>query len=88
MNENAPKILDQDDFVLHPMVWTGSGEIVGNHVTVTIRAYDGVYKCFARVERAMGHNTAVAGLAISLDDANASVVQAVCKMLEADGENK
>ena len=52
MNENAPKILDQDDFVLHPMVWTGSGEIVGNHVTVTIRAYDGVYKCFARVEHA------------------------------------
>jgi len=80
------RILDQDDFIVRAIVWYGSGEVVGNWVTVTVREYDGIFSWFAKVEDTMGHRLAAVGLANSFDEAHGAIMRAVCKMLEVEDE--
>jgi hypothetical protein len=82
------RILDQDDFVVSPIVWYGSGEVVGNWVVVTIRDFEGLFNWFARVEDTMGYRVAKTGLKLSYEEAFGSAMHAVCEMLEVEDEEE
>lgn len=78
--------LDQDNFVVSPIVWYGDGEVIGNWVVVTIRDFEGLFKWFARVEDTMGYRSAKTGIESSFEDAYRSAIRAVGELLEVEDE--
>ncbi|MCP4573265.1 MAG: hypothetical protein GY838_13000 [bacterium] len=73
--------IDQDDLGIEPLVWWGSGEVVGNWVDVTIRRVGEIYKWFARVQDPGGFTAAETGLEMDLDLASTAAATAAAKML-------
>lgn len=80
-------MIDQDTITFEPIVWFSEGEVVGNWVTLSIRAYDGpVYHWFAKVETTLGYNLAQAGVAGELEEAKQLSIQSATAMLAGSEE--
>jgi hypothetical protein len=73
--------IDQDELDIKPLVWWGTGEVVGNLVDVTIRNAGEIYKWFVRVQDSGGYTDAETGLAMTLDDAAAHAAASAMKLL-------
>lgn len=76
--------IDQDDFALVPIVWSGHGVVCGNSVTLTVRNYGGAYVWMARVESTLGWTSALTGASRSLEVASEELNAAVQEMLEVE----
>lgn len=73
--------IDQDSLGVEPLVWWGSGEVVGNWVDISIRKFDEVYKWFVRVKDPAGWCDAKAGLSMTFDDAMDAVSSTTMELL-------
>ena len=76
--------IDQDGFVFSPLVLWTEGEVMGNYVSMSVRACDGFCVWMVRVETTLDELVAESGVTTTLKEAQEEAGKFACAVLDGN----